>query len=152
MKTKKLPLIILLSFLTVSLFSCKKKKTEEPTKSEIISKKTWNWVKIEHYNDGALTQTEDKTGYKWDFKQNHSLNIIKPDGNIEIELTWDINKDETILFLSANPDEAGLFDIEKLTENELIISYSEVDNDIDPPIFESQNKISSSKSIFYFNR
>ncbi len=150
MKTKNL-LIILLSLLTISLSSCKKEDDEPLSKSELLTKEIWNWDKMESYENNILVDSEDKTGYKMEFNDDHSLIIYNPDGSIDENLIWEINMDETNLFISTRiTEEAMVFDIDKLTENIFIFSATWQDGGGKIKAFE--DVVNSEKIVFYLSR
>ena len=152
MKTKKILSLLVLSFLTLNFVSCKKEKQENPTKYEMITKHIWNWDKTETYEDGVLTNTDNKTGTKMEFNKDYSLIIYKPDGSQEDPLKWDINVDETKLFIMIQGKIGAYFDIEKINEDEFIFSYTKTEN---APIMKQFIKAPSStqtKNVFYLSK
>ncbi len=158
MKTKKLHAnllaTVLFALLAISFTSCDKDDDEvsEPTKSEIISKAIWNWDKVEVYEDGTLSGTELYTGYKMEFKSDHTFTIYKPDGSIdEGGMQWDLNMDETKLIITEGED-GYIFGIQKLDDDEFIFYY-EIDN-TNPPAHNKLkfNGVNVEKRVFYLSR
>lgn len=148
MKTKVI--IFALSLFTLQLISCKKAK-EDPSKYELISKKIWNWDQVKTYEDNVLKSVKDKDGYKIEFKEDHRFIVYKPDGSIDAEAEWDINKDETKFYLLSK--NAAQFDIDKLTENEFVFSYTETE-EVSPIVQKLYVKpdYHITKTIFYLSR
>ena len=149
MKTKTMFKIVLFAFLTLSLYSCKKEK-EEKSKIDLITDHNWNWEKTVFYYQGAIVNTEDKTGYKMEFKKDYSVKIYKPDGSVDSELYWDINSDGNKLILMEE-DDVALYNIVKLTEDEFVFSFTMNS----PPVIIEPNKklkVSVDKVVFYFKK
>ena len=129
-KTMKKTLLILLAILTFSLNSCKKDEPE-PSKTELLTNKSWTVIKNEDYENGQLIDTEYPDGVVLlDFKTDHTGKTTD-DGGI-YTWTWAFVDSESKLFI--NDGEADTLTIETLSGSKLTLSSSN----------------GNYKSIFYF--
>jgi hypothetical protein len=70
-KNKLNVLLIVISILTLTLFSCKNNKEEEVviplTKTEILTQSMWRGVEVELYKEGVIDNTVDLSYKKYEF-------------------------------------------------------------------------------------
>jgi len=130
MKTKLFGLFLLALF-SFNLLSCSKDDEEPLSKSEILVGKGWDLYKSESYdlnNNFVSERTYDDLNFF--FNDNNLFYIKLDDGTIKEEGEWDLNKDETKLYLIDSSDHIGeVLEIRKLDQDEMILAEP-----IDPAI------------------
>jgi hypothetical protein len=86
--------VAVLSAGMLTVQSCKKQEcpVDEPTKMEILLDGAWNGIKLEHYQNGNLSNSSQLQDYQWYFLDNHRM-IIYMNGNISREYDYTVNGD-----------------------------------------------------------
>jgi hypothetical protein len=141
----KILLLLTISLLALSTTSCKKK--DDPlTKTELLTQSEWKFYKVEAYdlNNNFLDETAVTDDIYFNFKPDHDLIIRNVSQANSSVLQWDINGDETKLYLTEDQgNEAEVYIIKKLEEKEFILK--------EIIVTPKKTKISS-YHVYYFKR
>ncbi len=122
MKTKIL-VFFTITFLVFNFSSCKK-EDKEPTKTDLLTKKEWQFYKSETYDlDNQFLGNELVDPLYFDFKTDHQLIITDPQDPEDAEIMeWDFNNDKTkIYFIYPDNNIGESYIIEKLEDQEMIL-------------------------------
>ena len=122
---KKLVVFLLAIALIPSIQSCKKKEESKPTAKELLTKDAWRHVKVEFYNNSGNLVNTITLNNKMVFSPSGDYYYYNSSGNISEYGTWSLIDDETKIQMRDQGGQPGIFDIEKLTETEFIISFSD---------------------------
>lgn len=122
---KFLPIFLVIALLSIVLTSCKK-DDPEPTKTDLLTQKTWIGISEDYYVNGQLIETYDLTDMQLTFKTDKTYNYSQ--GDINGNGTWSFLENETRLSLTEGDETIDRY-IEILSETSLVISDTGVDVD-----------------------
>jgi len=138
MKLNYTLLIVLSSFIILTINSCKKDNEDEPSKTELITEKDWKMSSVKMdpgimgFTDASYYIEECVKDNQYTFKTNGSIVMNEGDSKCDStaqqeieEGTWAFNDDQSQIIFSDS-EFFGEMTLSKLTVDELILSRTEM--------------------------
>ena len=127
---RKVILVVVTAILiSTTLISCQEEcPIDEPTTMELLTAKEWNGINAVKYVNDVQTEDVSMTMATWAFMNNFDIIYYNNDNQTDVDKWRFLSNETQIELISAyGRDSSQIFDIDELTQTNLVLSWTSID-------------------------